>query len=113
MKFNKRNGRGRIYHDNGIFCCSLLFEKDNYVGDRICFTGELGKTEFRAEGFRDSVFSFKSNLGYWIRDEEKKGNFVNNFKFPVEYYSNGQIRRIGDKWFMMDGKIDWTRKILK
>jgi antitoxin component YwqK of YwqJK toxin-antitoxin module len=113
MKCNKRNGRGRIYHDNGIFCCSLIFEKDSYVGDRICFTGELGKIEFKGDGYVSTAMSYRSNLGYWIRDARKRAGFLNNFKFPVEYYHNGQYRRIGDKWFTADGKIDWTRKFVE
>ena len=57
----------------------------------------MGKLETRAEGYQDSGMSFRSNLGFWLKDEDSMNRFVDNFKFTVEYFSNGQIKRIGEK----------------
>lgn len=42
-KDGKNFGRGRNYHENGVFACSLNYDSDKFTGDYLGLNGESGK----------------------------------------------------------------------
>ena len=132
FKNGKRHGQGKLYYDNGFLTCEGRFHEGELEGDNIVYYHNFGGLKFQGNvvDTKDNGWCrrYNSNGKLAVRGFFDKGNAIgDNFTkcdenpevtenneptkvyqlgtYLTEYYENGSIKRICDKFYNKEGKI--------